>query len=443
VKRRTRTTSRALDKDAEALRLQLEPIFDEFQRYITALENQVAALQAQAANANLLVLEADGSPSIQTTALIFNQADGFIVTNPGPFQAQIGLSVVGYTDEDARDAIGAALVEGAGIDITVNDGANTITIASTITQYTDEMARDAIGAALVESTGIDITVSDAGDTITIAVDIDEIDPWIVVREIDMGAWPATDFTSGGDGTVALDDGTGSLTWTKTNTANANGGPGVFRRNASDVGDDGGAGVRIQHDASVSTQISNAADTAPRLSIPLNSIIPNFDPTVEYMFQLQVTRLTESGSITAGQPTRLAFGVYAASGNPTGTASRCAGIQFGRSSASHWRPCVFQNATSDTSRSDTEYASGTSDVLTFVISPSSLRVGYTGAYSGGWPATTALALAGFRMTSSSAPGWADVLNHPAMLLFIACCSGVSNTGAIDVMFRRLRILRRVR
>lgn len=72
-----------------------------------------------------------------------------------------------YTDEMARDAIGLALTEGAGIDITVNDPADTITIASTITQYTDEMARDAIGAALVGGTNIGITVDDPGDTITI------------------------------------------------------------------------------------------------------------------------------------------------------------------------------------------------------------------------------------------------------------------------------------
>jgi len=36
----------------------------------------------------------------------------------------------GYSDEQARDAIGTALVEGANISITVNDAANTITIAS-------------------------------------------------------------------------------------------------------------------------------------------------------------------------------------------------------------------------------------------------------------------------------------------------------------------------
>ena len=73
-----------------------------------------------------------------------------------------------FTDERARDAVGAALVEGAGINITVDDAGDTITIASTITQYTDEMARDILGTALVAGTGISITPNDGADTITIA-----------------------------------------------------------------------------------------------------------------------------------------------------------------------------------------------------------------------------------------------------------------------------------
>lgn len=82
--------------------------------------------------------------------------------------------------EVIRDVIGAALVQGTGITVTVNDGADTITIATTITQYTDEMARDAVGAALVEGTNVTITVDDASNTITIdaagggASDLDDL-----------------------------------------------------------------------------------------------------------------------------------------------------------------------------------------------------------------------------------------------------------------------------
>jgi uncharacterized protein YlxW (UPF0749 family) len=37
----------------------------------------------------------------------------------------------GYTDEQARDAVGSALIAGAGIAVTVDDTGNTITVAST------------------------------------------------------------------------------------------------------------------------------------------------------------------------------------------------------------------------------------------------------------------------------------------------------------------------
>jgi hypothetical protein len=73
----------------------------------------------------------------------------------------------GYTDEQVRDVIGAALTNGTGITITVSDAGDTITVASTVTAYTDEQARDAIGAALVAGTNVSITVNDGADTITI------------------------------------------------------------------------------------------------------------------------------------------------------------------------------------------------------------------------------------------------------------------------------------
>ncbi len=73
-----------------------------------------------------------------------------------------------YTDEQARDAIGAALVAGAGMTITVNDGANTITLAST-GGYTDEQAQDAVGAMLAGSATIDFTYVDATPSLTAVV----------------------------------------------------------------------------------------------------------------------------------------------------------------------------------------------------------------------------------------------------------------------------------
>lgn len=70
--------------------------------------------------------------------------------------------------ETARDAIGAALVQGTNITITVDDGANTITIAGKSDADIDERARDAVGTALVAGTNMSgIVVNDGANTITI------------------------------------------------------------------------------------------------------------------------------------------------------------------------------------------------------------------------------------------------------------------------------------
>ena len=81
-----------------------------------------------------------------------------------------------YTDENARDAIGSALVEGANITITVNDVADTITIASsfTDTQLTNEQVQDIVGAMVTGNTEtlISVTYQDGDGTIDFVVDND-------------------------------------------------------------------------------------------------------------------------------------------------------------------------------------------------------------------------------------------------------------------------------
>jgi uncharacterized Zn ribbon protein len=82
--------------------------------------------------------------------------------------AWVTRAILAMTEEEILDLIGTTLVQGTGITLTVDDGANTVTIATTITQYTDEMARDALGTALVAGDNITITVDDVANTITIA-----------------------------------------------------------------------------------------------------------------------------------------------------------------------------------------------------------------------------------------------------------------------------------
>lgn len=82
-----------------------------------------------------------------------------------------------YTDEQARDVIGAALVAGNNIDITVNDAGDTITIdveALTSADLTDfaEAVSDQVGTMVTGNTetGIAVTYQDADNTIDFVVD---------------------------------------------------------------------------------------------------------------------------------------------------------------------------------------------------------------------------------------------------------------------------------
>jgi hypothetical protein len=75
---------------------------------------------------------------------------------------------VPYSDENARDAIAAALVAGTNVTITNNDAANTITISAASIGLNAEEVRDTIGAALRAGTNMSWSINDTGDTITVS-----------------------------------------------------------------------------------------------------------------------------------------------------------------------------------------------------------------------------------------------------------------------------------
>jgi len=75
------------------------------------------------------VLDEGGSLTAALTSIDFVGA-GVTASNSGGDVTVTIAGGGGYNAENARDDIGAALVEGAGIDITVNDGSDTITITA-------------------------------------------------------------------------------------------------------------------------------------------------------------------------------------------------------------------------------------------------------------------------------------------------------------------------
>jgi hypothetical protein len=72
--------------------------------------------------------------------------------------------------EFVRDTIGATLVAGSNVTVTVDDAGDTITVASTGSGGLDaEQVRDAVAAFVTAGANISVTHNDAGDTLTIAV----------------------------------------------------------------------------------------------------------------------------------------------------------------------------------------------------------------------------------------------------------------------------------
>lgn len=94
-----------------------------------------------------------------------------VIINGRIQEIPLGDDVTGVSNdaEFVRDTIAAALLGGAGITITPNDGADTITVSCTIDA---EYIRDTMGVALQAATGLNITVNDVANTITYSVDIE-------------------------------------------------------------------------------------------------------------------------------------------------------------------------------------------------------------------------------------------------------------------------------
>lgn len=346
-------------------------------------------------------------------------ATGPGIVTPAMLDNGVALSVLGVTG--GSGAARADIVSGGPRRVLISDGSNA-----------------AIAFRALVTADLPATVVDTGGA-----------RWESVRAIDFASWAATDFSGDADGTThALDGGDGSITFTTQGAANANAGTtqGFFRRNAADSGDDGGSGLRIFHDASVSTNYVAATMTGPRLTIPITTLIPNFSPFEEYRFELQINRF--GGEVGSPPANTTAFLVlYRVAATPTGSVAGSGGVALRRTGAAVGSPTVAAQGAANLpiTASTHTYAAGTSqahNVIAFSVGPAQQWSAYGADYSGGFPADTAYRALGVSSGNVDASVISPILDENALVV-IGVATLSSSAGATDVMFRRLRVLRRIR
>lgn len=268
---------------------------------------------------------------------------------------------------------------------------------------------------------------------------------VVVREVDFGQWAPTDFAAGGNIVYNLDGGSGVLPWTAASTENANAASatngGFFRRDNADVGDDGGFGLRVFHDPSFNSSL--LALTAPRLSIPLPTLDPNYDETASYRLEVLVTRIAISSAGIAPNTGRVFAVLFGAANTPVASGVRTVGGM------------IYYNGGPNTNT-----LQGISPTLTGVITAFSYGGGYNvmamqwgshqivttyaGQYVADWPSVPATPLrttgAQVYINQQAAINNAPITSREVVFT-LGTATGASATGSIDYMFRRMRLIRR--
>ncbi len=395
-----------------------------------------------------------------------------------------------YTDEQARDAIGAALVAGTGISISVSDVGDTITIdntvtagapvnaqylclatnatltvervfvpgtglsavdggaggnytlSCTITQYTDEMARDAIGSALVAGHGVDITVNDGADTITVDVDETELnyatpvavgatlsagsastlvhadhvhtlsaaglDAAEVLYEVDFSTLANNTLTNG---TETID----GLNWTVANAASL----GTFEIL-------NGTGLRLVAGTSLgaASAFTTSSQTAPHLYLPYSSI-PNWDARHELILRVYLSSHTLE---TNGE--HFFIGAWHASG-PHGTSTARMRVVSKLNNAG---ALVLRTVVDATTATGTEAVTG-ANVIALRINGQGTGSAMSGTWAAGWPAQMSGGIAHSTVVTALNP-----MNHTDTRFVIGL--GVANDASPTTIavVQRLQILR---
>lgn len=220
-----------------------------------------------------------------------------------------------------------------------------------------------------------------------------------------------------DGAEVID----GLTWTASNIAS--------RTTLAAVVN--GSGIRLTHVNGSSSTLAGG-DTAPRLTIPLSTLIPGYHPFNRYLFLVEYSWAVAPDA--AGE--RFSIGLYGAAASPWPSCSLRyigASANYGASAAA-----VVIEAERDNTISNSQ--SPTSTVFGFSLDGPTTISTWKAAALPSTIGATLLPIVNNRATNATAAGDFNTFSHPTANLFVMALGATGTAAVHSVLIESLRIFR---
>lgn len=381
------------------------------------------------AGATITVEAADGSPTYAgITTMRFDEADGFVITNPG------GGAVARC---DLANVPGSVL-------------ANVSVALGKITMSTDRLlGRDTAGSGAPEELIANSPLVIGGDAGAGHFGFEDAPPATFLGNI-TGADAQPDYSGpANDGEVPIGDNGGEIVWrhlvitdvdrtvyeldfsTLANNTFANGTEVIDGKNwtcfsAAAAGTwalQNGTGIRWIPAVSTAGVFSDATQSAAGIYIDLATLIgPTFHPGKKYSFEVRF------GSRTLNASSRVGPALWLPAGTPTGAAARQRTAGVNNSGGTQF---AFSQQQGTATNGQVNVAGD--DVFSLIVEPGGTSYASSGAWSGGWPALTPTA---YTTTQFAVPSF---LNHPSTRFVLTHSHNAQNPVVDNVVWQRLRVV----